>query len=155
MQTQHLNDSLPNRMGYSVTEAASVLGLAPSGLWKWIALGKIRSVKIGMALHRPPKSCMHMLAPLGPSEGLPRTTMLYSELSGLSGLSGLISRIPTAWSVCAIPSHRAARAGEHRVTRHVKLEQRRDSAFPSLTIRGLRANCQYITVQCFAYLTNE
>ena len=47
MQTQHLNDSLPNRLGYSVTEAASVLGMAPSGLWKWIALGKIRSVKIG------------------------------------------------------------------------------------------------------------
>jgi excisionase family DNA binding protein len=47
MQTQHLNDSLHNRLGYSVTEAASVLGLAPSGLWKWIALGKIRSVKIG------------------------------------------------------------------------------------------------------------
>jgi excisionase family DNA binding protein len=35
------------RMGYSVTEAAYVLGLAPSGLWKWIALGKIHSVKIG------------------------------------------------------------------------------------------------------------
>jgi excisionase family DNA binding protein len=35
------------RMGYSVTEAADVLGLAPSGLWKWIAAGKIHSVKIG------------------------------------------------------------------------------------------------------------
>ena len=35
------------RMGYSVTEVADVLGMAPSGLWKWIALGKIRSVKIG------------------------------------------------------------------------------------------------------------
>jgi len=35
------------RMGYSVTEAADVLGMAPSGLWRWISLGKIRSVKIG------------------------------------------------------------------------------------------------------------
>ncbi len=46
MQTQQLNAS-PNRLGYSVMEAASALGLAPSGLWKLIALGKIRSVKIG------------------------------------------------------------------------------------------------------------
>jgi hypothetical protein len=35
------------RLGYSVIEAAGALGMAPSGLWKWIALGKIRSVKIG------------------------------------------------------------------------------------------------------------
>jgi excisionase family DNA binding protein len=47
MQTQQLVNALPNRLGYSVTEAASVLGMAPSGLWRWIALGKIRSVKIG------------------------------------------------------------------------------------------------------------
>ena len=35
------------RMGYSVSEAADMLGMAPSGLWKWIAAGKIHSVKIG------------------------------------------------------------------------------------------------------------
>ena len=42
-QKDHGND----RMGYSVGEAAGVLGLGQSGLWKWIALGKVRSVKIG------------------------------------------------------------------------------------------------------------
>jgi excisionase family DNA binding protein len=35
------------RMGYSVPEVAHGLGMAQSGLWKWIARGKIRSVKIG------------------------------------------------------------------------------------------------------------
>ena len=45
MQLQQ--DEPAGRMGYSVAEAADLLGLAPSGLWKWIARGKIRSVKIG------------------------------------------------------------------------------------------------------------
>ena len=40
-------DEPASRMGYSVAEAADKLGLAPSGIWKWIALGKIHSVKIG------------------------------------------------------------------------------------------------------------
>ena len=47
MQTQQVVNAPPNRLGFSVTEAASVLGLASSGLWKWIALGKIHPVKIG------------------------------------------------------------------------------------------------------------
>ena len=46
MQTEQ-KDSSYDRMGYSVGEAAGALGLAQSGLWKWIALGKVRSVKIG------------------------------------------------------------------------------------------------------------
>ncbi len=46
MQTEQ-KDSNCDRMGYSVGEAANVLGLAQSGLWKWISLGKVRSVKIG------------------------------------------------------------------------------------------------------------
>ena len=45
MQLQQ--DEPASRMGYSVAEAADKLGLAPSGIWKWIALGKIHSVKIG------------------------------------------------------------------------------------------------------------
>jgi excisionase family DNA binding protein len=48
MQTQQQLDNVPAQpLGYSVPEAANALGLSPSGLWKWIALGKIRSVKIG------------------------------------------------------------------------------------------------------------
>ena len=35
------------RIGHSVSEVADKLGLAQSGIWKWIALGKIHSVKIG------------------------------------------------------------------------------------------------------------
>ena len=46
MQSQQ-NKIQHQRMGYSVSETADALGLARSGLWKWIALGKIRSVKIG------------------------------------------------------------------------------------------------------------
>ena len=54
MQLQQ--DEPASRMGYSVAEAADLLGLAPSGLWKWIAHGKVHSVKIGVAGSSAPLS---------------------------------------------------------------------------------------------------
>ena len=47
IQKQRVDAPQHNRLGYSVPKAADALGVAPSSLWKWIALGKIHSTKIG------------------------------------------------------------------------------------------------------------
>ncbi len=35
------------RLALSIDEAAAALGLSASSIWKWIALGQLRAVKLG------------------------------------------------------------------------------------------------------------
>ena len=37
----------PDKLAYSVHEAAAALGLSASSIWKWISLGQLRAIKIG------------------------------------------------------------------------------------------------------------
>lgn len=38
---------LSSRLAYSIHEAAGALGMSASTIWKYISLGRIRSVRIG------------------------------------------------------------------------------------------------------------
>lgn len=37
----------PDKLAYSVHEAAATLGLSASSIWKWISLGQLRAVRVG------------------------------------------------------------------------------------------------------------